>query len=128
MSDVQKNTPLRSRRQILKILAIGSAAGLMSVLPALHTQEGIVVGEGVNVPMRIRLDDLPADHQPKSKSAAFSSAWKHDNTELSAVSNAVMRWRQQKREGERSDIVQSERRQRLRRAADGDADNDEANR
>ena len=32
MSDVQKNTPLRSRRQILKILAIGSAAGLMSGL------------------------------------------------------------------------------------------------
>ena len=75
------------------------AEGLLTVLAALHTQEGIVVGEAVNVPMRIKLGDLAPEHQPQSKSASFSTAWKNDTANFDMVSKAVLRWRQQKRRG-----------------------------
>ena len=34
-----------------------------------------VVGEGASLPMRIRFDDLDAEHQPRSATAKFSCAW-----------------------------------------------------
>ncbi|WP_027183290.1 ATP-binding protein [Desulfovibrio inopinatus] len=74
-----------------------NAAGLLASLPALRTQEAIAVGEGVTVPMRIRMNDLDEAHRPHSDTAAFSLAWKEDSLSTDFVRNSIERWRRQKR-------------------------------
>ncbi len=72
-----------------------SAAGLLNALSALRTQEAIVVGEGVTLPMRIRFDDLTADQRPRSATAPFSSAWAEDRDPSEFVPDTIERWRRQ---------------------------------
>jgi hypothetical protein len=52
-----------------------AARGMLSALPSMPTQEAIVFGEGVRLPMHIRFDGLPPDHRPRSNTAQFSKAW-----------------------------------------------------
>lgn len=75
-----------------------NAAGLLGVLPELRTQEALVVGEGVSVPMRVRLDDLDPEHQPRSENAIFSDAWQRDQPDTSIVAETIRRWRTQHRD------------------------------
>ncbi len=72
-----------------------SAAGLLNSLPALRTQEAVVVGEGVTLPMRIRFDDLTEDQLPRSATARFSTAWAEDRDSGALVATTVERWRRQ---------------------------------
>ena len=74
-----------------------SAQGFISALPSLHTQEAVVMGEGVTVPMRFRFDDLAEAHRPSSGNASFSTAWLHDSLPASSVEDIVARWRSQLR-------------------------------
>ncbi len=55
-----------------------SAMGLLDSLPTLRTAEAIAVGEGVSVPVRVRLDTLPENRRPLSGTASVSSAWQSD--------------------------------------------------
>ncbi len=74
------------------------AAGMMGSLPALRTQESVVVGEGVTLPMRIRFDDLPSEEKPLSETASFSSAWRQDvDRREDFVYDTLDRWRRQAR-------------------------------
>ena len=75
-----------------------SSRGLLAALPSLRRQEGIVVGEGVTVPMRIRFDNLPAQHQPHSGSAQFSRAWQTDDANVEFLHEGINRWRHQARD------------------------------
>jgi DNA helicase HerA-like ATPase len=43
------------------------AREMLSALPSLPTQQAIVSGEGVRVPMRIRFADLPPQRRPHSE-------------------------------------------------------------
>ncbi|MCS6879401.1 MAG: DUF87 domain-containing protein [Geminicoccaceae bacterium] len=70
---------------------------LLAALPALGTGEAIVVGEGVTLPMRVRIDPLPEGAQPASHTPAFSQAWKEDRDGLAFVRETVRRWREQRR-------------------------------
>ncbi len=72
-----------------------AASGLLKVLPALHTQEAVVVGEGATVPMRVRLRNLPDDAMPRGNTAPFSQAWQADSNDEAYVSRVVDRWRWQ---------------------------------
>src|SRR5262249_15994756 len=74
-----------------------SARGFLGSLPALRTQEAIVVGEGVTLPMRIVLDDLPPDSRPRSETLPFSSAWQADTADAQIIAQTVDRWRKQVR-------------------------------
>ena len=74
-----------------------SAAGLLTALPALRTQEAVVVGEGVSLPMRIRFAHLPEERRPRSTTAPFSSAWQDDVDPTLQVDQVIRRWRQQAR-------------------------------
>lgn len=74
-----------------------SGLGLIAALPALRSQEAVVVGEAVTVPMRIRFDYLEPEHQPHSATAAFSEAWRHDAADADFVVETLARWRQQTR-------------------------------
>ena len=74
-----------------------SAAGLLTALPALRTQEAVVVGEGVSLPMRIRFAHLPEERRPRSTTAPFSSAWQDEVDPTLQVDQVIRRWRQQAR-------------------------------
>ncbi len=74
-----------------------NAMGLLSALPSLRTQEAVVVGEGVTLPMRVKFDHLDEAHRPKSGSAEFSSRWKREDCSRSFVDQTVERWRAQYR-------------------------------
>ena len=74
-----------------------AARGMLAALPSMRTQEGIVFGEGVPLPMRIRFHDLPPEKRPRSDSAEFSKAWQSDDADADFLDASVRRWRQQSR-------------------------------
>ena len=74
-----------------------NAAGLLSALPALRTQEAVAVGEGVPVPMRIRLRDLAAEERPQSDTARFSEVWSAPCNDKGFIADTLDRWRRQVR-------------------------------
>ena len=74
-----------------------NAAGLLSALPALQTQEALVIGEGVTLPMRVRLNDLPDTTRPHSETAPFSIAWQKDSDQPALIAETIERWRKQSR-------------------------------
>jgi DNA helicase HerA-like ATPase len=71
------------------------ARGMLRALPSLPTQQAIVSGEGVRIPMRIRFDDLPEARRPHSESAEFSKAWQTDSADRSFLEDGIRRWRAQ---------------------------------
>lgn len=73
------------------------SAGMLAALPAMKRQEGIIVGEGVSVPMRIRFDDLSAEWMPRSLTAPYSEAWQTDVEDPNIVADTLYRWRHQVR-------------------------------
>ncbi len=74
-----------------------TAHGLLDVLPALRTQEALVVGEGVRVPMRICFDSLDEEHRPRSGTSSFSEVWLSEEGQRSFIEETVERWRHQTR-------------------------------
>ena len=74
-----------------------SAVGLLDSLPTLRTGESIAVGEGVSVPVRLRVDVLTEERRPLSGTASFSTAWQTDDKDEGFVSEIVDRWRRQRR-------------------------------
>jgi DNA helicase HerA-like ATPase len=74
-----------------------AAHGSLATLSSLGTQEAIVCGEGVPLPMRIRFDDLPRGRRPRSEGADFAKAWQSDSADAAFRDEGVRRWRQQSR-------------------------------
>jgi uncharacterized protein len=70
-----------------------SASGLLNFLPTLRNSEAIIIGEGVAVPVRVRIDDLPEANRPLSGTAKFSSAWAQDLDDPGFLAAVVERWR-----------------------------------
>jgi hypothetical protein len=68
--------------------------GLMQFLPALRNGEAIVVGEGVSMPMpmRIRLSPLPDNRRPRSATASFTTAWSRDDDGRPEDRRALASW------------------------------------
>jgi uncharacterized protein len=79
-----------------------AAQGMLAALPTLGTQEVIISGEAVALPMRVRFDDLPVERRPSSGSANFSEAWRAGSAQLPAeaaelVAEGIRKWRLQTR-------------------------------
>lgn len=79
-----------------------AAQGMLAALPTLGTQEVIISGEGVPLPMRVRFDDLPLERRPCSGSANFSEAWRDASAHVPAkavelVAEGIRQWRLQTR-------------------------------
>ena len=74
-----------------------AARGMLASLPSMRTQEAIVFGEGVRLPMHIRFDDLPPERRPRSDSAQFSKAWQSETAGAEFLDEGIRRWRQQTR-------------------------------
>ncbi len=69
------------------------AAELLSFLPSLGTAETMVFGESVNLPMRVILNNLPAEYRPHSSSAKFTDLWKRDVATPQLMEKVFERWR-----------------------------------
>jgi len=74
-----------------------AARGSLALLSSLGTQEAIVCGEGVPLPMRIRFDDLPRESRPHSEGADFAKAWQTELAGTDFLDEGVRRWRQRSR-------------------------------
>lgn len=81
---------------VRRILPEGTS-GLIRSLPSLRPREGVVVGVGASVPVRITFDTLAPEHRPNSSSARFSQAWQDDTADRASVEQAIDRWRHQRR-------------------------------
>jgi DNA helicase HerA-like ATPase len=73
-----------------------NARWLVDSLPSLNTQEAVVVGDGVTVPVHIRFNDLDKNHLPSGASPSFAASWRAD-TDPQFLDQAIDRWRQQSR-------------------------------
>ena len=69
------------------------SAALVSSLPLLGNSEAVIIGEGVAVPMRVRLTQLPLERRPRSNSAQFSTMWQIETTDESVLDRVVDEWR-----------------------------------
>jgi DNA helicase HerA-like ATPase len=73
-----------------------NARWLVDSLPSLNTQEAVVVGDGVTVPVHIRFKDLPPDHRPASNDPSFARSWVQE-ADPGFLPTAIDRWRRQAR-------------------------------
>ena len=69
--------------------------GFIKILPTLRTQECVVVGEGVEMPVRAKLDDLPAERRPRSDTADFATVWKAGEEDDKSLTQTIDNWRRQ---------------------------------
>jgi DNA helicase HerA-like ATPase len=74
-----------------------SSRWLIEALPALNTQEALVLGDGVSVPMHIRFNDLAPEHRPASTKPPFSQAWQQEKIADDLIAETIERWRYQVR-------------------------------
>ena len=72
-----------------------SSRWLVEALPALNTQEALVLGDGVSVPMHIRFNDLAPEHRPASTKPPFSEAWQEECAAIDLIAETIERWRHQ---------------------------------
>ncbi|HSM41238.1 MAG TPA: DUF87 domain-containing protein [Afifellaceae bacterium] len=81
-------------QSIVKSAVSDASASLLNFLPSLGARESIIFGEGVTLPSRIRLSELPADALPAAGSTAkFSEAWAEDLADDTLLETIVNRWR-----------------------------------
>ena len=71
------------------------ARGFLDAIPALRNRECIVCGEGVSIPIRVRLDTLEAQLRPASDDPLFSELWKEVGGEAEILDRTIHRWRGQ---------------------------------
>ncbi len=82
-----------SDQKIVESALSDAASSLLQSLPALGTREAIIFGEGVALPSRIRLSELPADALPAGNSRIFSEGWSHDISDDAFLDQVIGRWR-----------------------------------
>ncbi len=75
-----------------------SVRSLVDALSALRTREGLVVGEGTVVPVRLLFDQIPGPRRPKSADIPFAASWKSDSAGAPQIAEVVKRWREQSRQ------------------------------
>ena len=73
-----------------------NARWLVDSLPSLNTQEAVVVGDGVTVPVHIRFKDLERGQLPSGANPSFAASWREE-PEQGFLERAIERWRLQTR-------------------------------
>jgi hypothetical protein len=67
---------------------------LVSLLPSLRTGEGLIMGEAVKIPSRVKFDKVP--FAPKSSDPLVSERWILDKPNSKEYEELVLRWRNRK--------------------------------
>ncbi len=73
------------------------ARGFIDTLPALRNRECLIVGEGVAIPIRARIDTLEEHLRPASDDPHFSELWNKKSEDNELVARVIKRWRSQGR-------------------------------
>ena len=73
------------------------ARGFLDSIPALRNRECIICGEGVSIPIRVRLDDLAPELRPASADPRFSELWAAPSGDAGSLDRIIHRWRGQGR-------------------------------
>lgn len=68
---------------------------LLDAVPGLRNQECIICGEGVSLPIRVRIDRLEKERLPASADPVFSTAWQSVGGETELLRASIDRWRNQ---------------------------------
>ena len=71
------------------------ARGFLDTIPALRNRECIICGEGVSIPIRVKMDDLEPSKRPASSDPLFSELWQNTGGEEEIITRVVKRWRSQ---------------------------------
>ncbi len=87
-------------QRIVKSAIADAAESLLDFLPSLGTRETVVFGEGVALPSRIALNEIPEEALPQGSTAAFAEAWSADISDDGFVEDVVERWRMAGRQSE----------------------------
>jgi energy-coupling factor transporter ATP-binding protein EcfA2 len=80
-------------QEVIQAALSDVSSALVTSLPLLGNGEAVIVGEGVSVPMRLHLAQLPPDRRPRSSSSSFSRRWQNDEADLSVLESIVDCWR-----------------------------------
>lgn len=80
-------------QQIVRSAVSDTAAGLLDFLPSLGSREAIAFGDGVSLPTRIRINELPEEAMPKSRTAQFTEKWRQQIGDQDFLAAVVDRWR-----------------------------------
>jgi len=67
---------------------------LVSLLPSLRTGEGLIMGEAVKIPSRIKFDKIA--HAPKSSDPLISERWILEKPDSKEYEELILRWRNRK--------------------------------
>ena len=85
-------------QQVIKGSTYEGMLDLIDFLPLLGDREGLILGQGVSMPMRIRFDELGTQKRPKNMNIGFSKSWKSQNMDREQLDTIVSRWRTTGRE------------------------------
>ena len=67
---------------------------LVSLLPSLRTGEGLIMGEAVRIPSRVKFDKMT--YSPKSSDPVVSERWLLEKPDSKEYEDLVLRWRNRK--------------------------------
>lgn len=84
-------------QQAVRARSADSAARLLDFLSSLGDGEAIAVGQGVGMPMRIRLARLDPSQMPAGAGNTFSQMWSRDSATHEDLEKVVTRWRYNRR-------------------------------
>ncbi len=79
--------------EVLRSSVPEASNALMDALPALSVGEAVILGEGVQIPTRMRFDALAKQRLPRSTRANLRQAWTTPLEDASIVQQAIARWR-----------------------------------
>lgn len=84
---------IEDQRHLIASLSEG-ARNLVGVVASLGNRECIASGDGVPVPMRIRVDTVPSDRKPDSEDELFSVKWSGVGPGAEGLTDTVRAWRE----------------------------------
>lgn len=64
----------------------------VEAIQALRNRECIICGEGVTIPIRVRIDEIDPKLKPSSENPIFSELWNKSIEETEAISRTTHRW------------------------------------
>ena len=73
-------------QELVKRLVPDNLRGLLRELPSLPSQNAILLGWASELPLLVRMDDLPKNRQPHSDDPDFWNVWTGDDSDGNAVS------------------------------------------
>lgn len=80
-------------QQAVRSRAADCAAGLLDFLSSLGDGEAIAIGQGVSMPMRIRMRRLEPHQLPAGSGHSFAEIWQRETGSLAELEGVVTRWR-----------------------------------